>query len=198
MVDLITNLITNPDKSYYTDNKLCTKRLLKAIYYSPLTSVFWFVFEILGAQSLEKGCSMETLNIEISNGTLGMKEDQEEKSKKKTKSKRLPLTDNAIKVLERRYLKKDESGKPIEKPEDMFLRVSENIAQADAVYDKNVDVKKIESEFYDVMSKLEFLPNSPTLFNAGRELQELSACFVLPIEDSMDSIFEAIPSLNFS
>jgi ribonucleoside-diphosphate reductase alpha chain len=152
------------------------------------------VFEILGAQSLEKGCSMETLNIEISNGTLGMKEDQEEKSKKKTKSKRLRLTDNAIKVLERRYLKKDESGKPIEKPDDMFHRVSENIAQADAVYDKNADVKKIESEFYDVMSKLEFLPNSPTLFNAGRELQELSACFVLPIEDSMDSIFEAIKS----
>jgi ribonucleoside-diphosphate reductase alpha chain len=137
---------------------------------------------------------METLNIEISNGTLGMKEDQEEKLRKKIKSKRLPLTDNAIKVLERRYLKKDESGKPIEKPEDMFHRVSENIAQADAVYDKNADVKKIESEFYDVMSKLEFLPNSPTLFNAGRELQELSACFVLPIEDSMDSIFEAIKS----
>jgi ribonucleoside-diphosphate reductase alpha chain len=152
------------------------------------------VFEILGALSLEKGCSMETLNIEISNGTLGMKEDQEEKSKKKTKLKRLPLTENAIKVLERRYLKKDESGKPIEKPDDMFCRVSENIAQADAVYDKNADVKKIETEFYNVMSKLVFLPNSPTLFNAGRELQELSACFVLPIEDSMDSIFEAIKS----
>lgn len=152
------------------------------------------MFEILGAQSLEKGCSMETLNIEISNGTLGMKEDQEGISKKKSRLKRLPLTDNAIKVLERRYLKKDESGRPIEKPKDMFHRVSENIAQADSVYDKNADVKKIESEFYDVMSKLEFLPNSPTLFNAGRELQELSACFVLPIEDSMDSIFEAIKS----
>jgi ribonucleoside-diphosphate reductase alpha chain len=191
---LVTNLVTITDKSYYTDNKLCTKRLLKAIKYSPSTSVFLFVFEILGTQSLEKGCSMETLNIEISNGTLGMKEDQEEKSKKKTKSKRLQLTENAIKVLERRYLKKNESGKPIEKPDDMFHRVSENIAQAHAVYDKNADVKKIESEFYDVMSKLEFLPNSPTLFNAGRELQELSACFVLPIEDSMDSIFEAIKS----
>jgi ribonucleoside-diphosphate reductase alpha chain len=170
------------------------KKTFKGNIIFPFTSVFFFLFEILGAQSPEKGCSMETLNIEISNGTLGMKEDQEEKSKKKTKSKRLPLTDNAIKVLERRYLKKDDSGRPIEKPKDMFHRVSENIAQADSVYDKNADIKKIESEFYDVMSKLEFLPNSPTLFNAGRELQELSACFVLPIEDSMDSIFEAIKS----
>ncbi|UCE36332.1 MAG: vitamin B12-dependent ribonucleotide reductase [Thermoplasmata archaeon] len=123
-----------------------------------------------------------------------MKEGQDRSSKKKSKSKRLPLTENAIKVLERRYLKKDESGKPIEKPEDMFHRVSENIAQADATYDEKADVKFVESEFYDIMSKLEFLPNSPTLFNAGRELQELSACFVLPIEDSMDSIFEAIKS----
>ncbi len=137
---------------------------------------------------------METLNIEISNGTLDMKEGHEEKIRRKSKTKSLPLTENAIRVLERRYLKKDESGKTIEKPEDMFHRVAENIAQADAIYNENADVKNLETEFYDVMSKLEFLPNSPTLFNAGRELQELSACFVLPIEDSMDSIFEAIKS----
>ncbi|UCG69741.1 MAG: vitamin B12-dependent ribonucleotide reductase, partial [Thermoplasmata archaeon] len=78
------------------------------------------------------------------------------------------------------------------KPEDMFHRVSKNISSADEKYYKNADVKNFEAEFYDVMTKLEFLPNSPTLFNAGRELQELSACFVLPIEDSMESIFDAI------
>lgn len=134
---------------------------------------------------------METLNIKISNGNLEMNPDKSKKSRKKAK---LKLTENAVKVLERRYLKKDESGNPIEKPVDMFHRVAENIASADSVYDDQADVKSIESEFYTVMTKLEFLPNSPTLFNAGRELQELSACFVLPIEDSMDSIFEAIKS----
>jgi ribonucleoside-diphosphate reductase alpha chain len=134
---------------------------------------------------------METLNIKISNGNLEMNQEKSKKSRKKAK---LKLTENAVKVLERRYLKKDESGNPIEKPEDMFHRVAKNIASADSVYNKDADVKSIESEFYTVMTKLEFLPNSPTLFNAGRELQELSACFVLPIEDSMDSIFEAIKS----
>lgn len=132
---------------------------------------------------------METLNIEISNGTLDMNQEHGSKPRKKSK---IPLTENAIRVLERRYLKKNDKGKVIEKPEDMFHRVAENLAQADLVYDKNADVEKIKAEFYDAMTKLEFLPNSPTLFNAGRELQELSACFVLPIEDSMGSIFETI------
>jgi ribonucleoside-diphosphate reductase alpha chain len=132
---------------------------------------------------------METLNIKISNGNLDMNGENTTKSKKKSK---IALNENSIKVLERRYLKKNESGKPIEKPIDMFHRVAANIASADAVYDKSADVKSVETEFFDIMTKLEFLPNSPTLFNAGRELQELSACFVLPIEDSMNSIFEAI------
>ena len=134
---------------------------------------------------------METLNIKISNGNLEMNPKKSSKSRKKGK---IALTENSIKVLERRYLKKDESGNPIEKPEDMFHRVAKNIASADSVYDKDADVRSVESEFYSAMTKLEFLPNSPTLFNAGRELQELSACFVLPISDSMDSIFEAIKS----
>jgi len=114
------------------------------------------------------------------------------KKERKSRVKKVALTENAITVLERRYLKKNEEGKPIEKPVDMFSRVAENIASADAVYDPEADVAAVETEFFDVITKLEFLPNSPTLFNAGRELQELSACFVLPIEDSMESIFDAI------
>lgn len=102
------------------------------------------------------------------------------------------LSTNARKVLERRYLKKDAEGRVIESPEDLFRRVARNIASADLIYDPDADVKKTEDEFYAIISNLEFLPNSPTLMNAGRELQQLSACFVLPVEDSMESIFEAI------
>jgi len=106
----------------------------------------------------------------------------------------LELTENATKVLERRYFRKDEKGNILETPSDMFRRVAKNIAQADLFYDKKADIKKTENEFYFAMSNLEFLPNSPTLMNAGRDLQQLSACFVLPIEDSMEGIFETLKS----
>ena len=108
------------------------------------------------------------------------------------KKDELVLSENARIVLERRYLKKDEQGNVAETPEDMFRRVARNIALADKFYNKNADLRKTEELFYSAMSNLEFLPNSPTLMNAGRDLQQLSACFVLPIEDSMESIFEAI------
>ncbi|MHC5035894.1 MAG: vitamin B12-dependent ribonucleotide reductase [Planctomycetota bacterium] len=102
------------------------------------------------------------------------------------------LTPNGQKVLERRYLKKDESGKLVETPEQMFRRVAHNIVQAELLYDRGADLQRIEDEMYEMMARLMFVPNSPTLMNAGRELQQLSACFVLPVDDSIDSIFEII------
>jgi ribonucleoside-diphosphate reductase alpha chain len=102
------------------------------------------------------------------------------------------LSANAISVLERRYLRRDEEGNIIETPTALFQRVSESIASVELIYNPNSDVKKTEDEFYKMMTNLEFLPNSPTLMNAGTELGQLSACFVLPIEDSMESIFDAV------
>ena len=103
-------------------------------------------------------------------------------------SQAVELSQNALTVLAKRYLKKDSEGRIIETAQDMFRRVAENIASAGPKAER----KAWEEEFYRVMVNLEFLPNSPTLMNAGRELQQLSACFVLPIEDSMESIFDAI------
>jgi ribonucleoside-diphosphate reductase alpha chain len=104
----------------------------------------------------------------------------------------LVLTPNAKIVLNKRYLKKDNQGQVIENPEDMFRRVAHVVAAADGFYGKKAEIKTSEEAFYQIMTRLEFLPNSPTLMNAGRSLGQLSACFVLPVEDSIDSIFEAI------
>ncbi len=102
----------------------------------------------------------------------------------------LDLTDNAREILKARYLKKNTQGELIETPAEMFTRVAENIASANTEYGEpwEEDAEK----FYQVMSRLEFLPNSPTLMNADNDLQQLSACFVLPVEDSMEGIFDAI------
>ncbi len=103
------------------------------------------------------------------------------------------LAPNSLKVLQKRYLKKSDEGQAIEKPSDMFIRVAENIASAEAAFGASEErVAEIARDFYDLMTSLEFLPNSPTLMNAGRELQQLSACFVLPVADSMESIFGAV------
>ena len=105
----------------------------------------------------------------------------------------LKLSENALRVLERRYLKKDEQGKAIETPAQMFRRVAEAIAAADKLYGKSEEeVSQLKEQFCRIMEDLEFMPNSPALMNAGRELGQLSACFTLPIEDSMDSIFETL------
>lgn len=102
------------------------------------------------------------------------------------------ISKNAMTVLEKRYLAKDENGNLTETVEGMFRRVSDTIAAPDANYDKDADVKKLSDEFYDMMTGLRFLPNSPTLMNAGRVLGQLSACFVLPVEDSMEGIFDSV------
>ena len=132
------------------------------------------------------------------------------------------LSKNALMILGQRYLKKNAKGIVIEKPEDMFSRVAKNVSLADTkyVYEKQIskfkkkhkkefyeitdtnefkkliskdkEIKKTAEEFYSLMASLDFLPNSPTLLNAGRKLQQLSACFVLPIEDDIDSIFKTL------
>lgn len=104
----------------------------------------------------------------------------------------MSLTENAIKVLEKRYLSKDENGTLLEDANGMFMRVAKTVALADKDFVSSEELKDIEQEFYEMMLNLEFLPNSPTLMNAGRPLGQLSACFVLPIEDTMEGIFEAI------
>ena len=112
---------------------------------------------------------------------------------KSNKREKANLTANSIKVLERRYLKKDENGKVVETPEELFWRVAEVIASADKNYGTiESEIEKTKEEFYEMMAKLEFMPNSPTLMNAGRPLGQLSACFVIPIEDTMESIFTAV------
>ena len=103
------------------------------------------------------------------------------------------LTPNAKAVLKRRYQSKDREGNVIEEPDEMFRRVAHNLAQADSNYGATEqDIEETEEEFYLAMSSLEYLPNSPTMMNAGRELQMLSACFVLPVSDSMEEIFETV------
>ncbi len=104
----------------------------------------------------------------------------------------MQLSQNAKTVLERRYLKKNAQGEVIETPKDLFKRVAKHIAKAEEKYNSKENIQEIENKFYEIMTNLEFLPNSPTLMNAGNHLGQLSACFVLPVEDSMEGIFDAV------
>jgi len=104
------------------------------------------------------------------------------------------FTENALTVLKKRYLKRDPHGEVVESPEELFHRVAKNIAQADLSYNGK-QITHVEEAFFSLMASLDFLPNSPTLMNAGRELQQLSACFVLPVGDSMEEIFDAVKQM---
>ncbi len=106
--------------------------------------------------------------------------------------KKLELTPQALLILEKRYLRKNENKEIIETPEEMFERVAEAIARVDLSYNPKIDVERVKEIFYDMMVSLEFLPNSPTLMNAGKPFGQLSACFVLPVEDSLTSIFDTL------
>ena len=115
----------------------------------------------------------------------------------KISSKAKPaLSKNSLIVFEKRYLAKDDSGSVVETPEELFSRVARFVASADLNYGKGADeTNKLADDFYEMMADLSFLPNTPTLMNAGRPLGQLSACFVLPIEDSMDKIFDAVKNM---
>lgn len=102
----------------------------------------------------------------------------------------MELTENALKVLQARYLLKDEHGKVIETPDDMFRRVASTVASAEKLYGGYPSLW--EERFYEIMSHLKFLPNSPALMNAGKDIGQLAACFVLPVDDSMQSIFDTL------
>ena len=105
----------------------------------------------------------------------------------------LRISPNALRVLQKRYLAKDEHGKVVETPEGLFRRVAHNLAQAESLYGAQPEeVHATEERFYQLMSRLDFLPNSPTLMNAGRPLQQLAACFVLPVEDSISGIYDTL------
>jgi len=113
--------------------------------------------------------------------------------KKNSSPNSLPkLSKNAATVLEKRYLRRDATGKVLETAADMFRRVADTIAASDKKFDKKADVSALSDTFYSMMTSFEFLPNSPTLMNAGRPLGQLSACFVLPVGDSMEEIFDAV------
>ncbi len=103
-----------------------------------------------------------------------------------------PLPNNGRLLLEKRYLKKDASGRPVEAPEDMFVRVARNIASAEGCYPGARPTEPVAEEFARAMLSLDFLPNSPALMNAGRQLLQPAACFVLDVEDSIEAIFETL------
>jgi len=121
--------------------------------------------------------------IRLAKSVLGMKDDL-----------KLPL--NTMEVLKRRYLLKDDQRRIIETPSMLFQRVAHHVAQGERNFSSSVTPEQAEEKFYQMMRNLEFMPNSPTLMNAGASLGQLSACFVLPVEDSIDGIFEALKDMS--
>lgn len=120
--------------------------------------------------------------IRLAKSVLGLKDD-------------LKLPINSISVLKRRYLLKDDNQNVIETPSELFRRVAYHVAEGERNFESRHTAMEVEEKFYQMMRNLEFLPNSPTLMNAGTSLGQLSACLVIPVEDSMDGIFEALHSM---
>jgi ribonucleoside-diphosphate reductase alpha chain len=108
---------------------------------------------------------------------------------------RIAFTDAALQVLRRRILRRDERGTPSESPDEMFWRVARGIAKVESDYVPETELRRTSESFYQMMGSLDFLPNSPTLVNAGLPEGQLAGCFVLPIEDSMESIFETLKDM---
>lgn len=107
----------------------------------------------------------------------------------------LKLSMNGLRVLKSRYLRKNNQGKIIEPPRQMFCRVARHVSRAEEKWSGNMDTDEAEHEFFYIMSELQFLPNSPTLMNAGNTLGQLSACFALPVDDSIDDIPDSVKRL---
>ncbi len=121
-------------------------------------------------------------DLRLAKSVLGIKDD-------------LKLPINTMEVLKKRYLLKDDQQNIIETPSGLFRRVASHIAQAEKNFRSGHTPEEVEEKFYRIMSNLEFMPNSPTLMNAGAALGQLSACFVIPVGDSIDGIFEALKSM---
>ncbi len=165
------------------------------------------VVELLEERFGEKLPSVEnTQDIVIEvlkrNGYGNVAEEYQDYRKKKTEIRKLTgklgiieptFTVNALEVLRNRYLLRDETEKIVETPTQLFMRVAKAVARVDEKY--GVDSKESEKIFYTMMAKLDAIPNSPTLFNSGTEIGQLSACFVLPVDDSLESIFGAVKNL---
>jgi ribonucleoside-diphosphate reductase alpha chain len=120
--------------------------------------------------------------VRFAKSALGLKDD-------------LKLPVNAVEVLRRRYLLKDEARRIVETPSELFRRVAHHVAQAEANYASESHTHEVEDTFYRMMRSREFMPNSPTLMNAGTPLGQLSACFVLPVEDSVEGIFRSLADM---
>ncbi len=120
--------------------------------------------------------------MRLTKSALGLKDD-------------LKLPVNTVEVLKRRYLLKDENRRIVETPSELFRRVAHHVARAEADYGSERHVQEAENTFYQMMRDREFLPNSPTLMNAGTAMGQLSACFVLPVEDSIEGIFQTLSDM---
>ena len=176
---MISDILSTENRIRSEDALTITRSLREDIQRMGLNQIKLPLLEkIVDAKMLEYGFT-ETRPIHLS----------EQLFEKRNGSK---LSANALRVLERRYLRKDANGEIVETPDEMFRRVAHHIAQAEKNYSGVEQAQKMEQEFYAMMTEFKFLPNSPTLMNAGTELGQLAACFVLPVDDSMEGIFDSL------